>query len=265
MWAGIGRPADKRASHVLPRLNLGAAREADLAENESKPGNALQPQRNALADFALPQMDLVGPTVHDDIRRAIWRYGADAVKEAVKEATKAKRGRKREPDWPELRELIEAEARDWLAGNDPFSARSNYAIAKEFSERNPGHSVVSTHKRIERKLSRGPYDRRWFTLVSAESQSRDSGPYGAHIRALEALSELPENARPDIWRFSLDRARSTIADYESREGNPPPPEMTFKEIETAVQKGGLAALVAKPQPRGLFGSILSGTAGAAED
>ena len=28
---GIGRPADKRASHVLPRLTLGAAREADLA------------------------------------------------------------------------------------------------------------------------------------------------------------------------------------------------------------------------------------------
>ncbi|NVE94921.1 hypothetical protein [Altererythrobacter lutimaris] len=225
-----------------------------MAENETKPDNALQPPRNALAEFALPKLDLVGPSVHDDIQRAIWRYGADAVKDAVKEATKAKRGRKREPDWPELREVIEADARDWLAGNDPFSARSNYAIAKEFSERNPGHSVVSTHKRIERKLSRGPYDRRWFTLVSAENQSRDSGPYEAHIRALEALSELPESARPDVWQFSLDRARSTIADYESREGKLPPREMTFKEIEATVQQGSLNALATESQPRGLFGS-----------
>jgi hypothetical protein len=29
LTTGIGRPADKRASHVLPRLTLGAAREAE--------------------------------------------------------------------------------------------------------------------------------------------------------------------------------------------------------------------------------------------
>lgn len=35
MWAGIGRPADKRASHALPRFNMGAAWEADLAERKN--------------------------------------------------------------------------------------------------------------------------------------------------------------------------------------------------------------------------------------
>src|SRR3546814_903184 len=185
----------------------------------------------------MPKMDLIGPTVDDDIRRAIARYGADAVKVAVKNATKAKRGRKKEPDWPELREIMEADAREWLAGNDPFTTRSNYSIAKELSERNPGHSIVSTHKRIERKLSRGPYNRRWFALVWAENLSRNQGPHGAHIRALGALSELPESARPDLWKFSLDRARATLADYEVREGYPPSAEMTFREIEEAVQKG----------------------------
>src|SRR3546814_7581713 len=78
---------------------------------------------------------------------------------------------------------MEADAREWLAGNDPFTTRSNYSIAKELSERNPGHSIVSTHKRIERKLSRGPYNRRWFALVWAENLSRNQGPHGAHIRA----------------------------------------------------------------------------------
>lgn len=40
---------------------------------------------NALANqrVGLPAMDLVGPTVDDDIRRAIGRYGSDAVKQAV--------------------------------------------------------------------------------------------------------------------------------------------------------------------------------------
>lgn len=207
-------------------------------------------------------MDLVGPTVDDDIRRAIWRYGAEAVKKAVKEATKAKRGRKREPDWSELRETIEADAREWLDGKDPFAARTNYAIAKQFSERNPGHSIISTHKRIERKLSRGPYDRRWYTLVSAESQSRDCGPYGAHIRTLQALSELPETTQPNVWQLALDRARSTIADFEAREGNLPPDEMTFREVEEVVKRrSGLNALLDLPRSRGLFGSGAQGLLG----
>src|SRR3546814_11429091 len=102
----------------------------------------------------MPKMDLIGPTVDDDIRRAIARYGADAVKVAVKNATKAKRGRKKEPDWPELREIMEADAREWLAGNEPFTTRSNYSIEKELPARNPGHTLVSTQNLIERKLTR---------------------------------------------------------------------------------------------------------------
>lgn len=212
------------------------------------------PVARALINGPQPAWDLVGPTVDDDIRRAIGRYGADAVKRAVKEATKAKRGRKREPDWPELREIFEADARDWLEGKNPFEARSNYAIAKELSERNPGHSIVSTHKRIERKLSRGTHERRWFVFVLAENLSRDAGPHEAHIRALVALSELREPTQPDLWKFSLERARATLADYEAREGHPPPAKMTFREIEEAVQKGSLAGLLsARPKIGGLFG------------
>ena len=207
----------------------------------------------ALINGPPPKWDLVGPTVDDDIRRAVQRYGAEAVKAAVKEATKAKRGRPREPDWPELRDVIHADALEWLAGGNPFATRSNYAIAKEFAERNPGQSVISTHKRIERKLSRGSYDRRWFTLITAENLSRDGFPYAAHLRALEAVANLPDPKTAEVWRRSLEMARSTIADYEAREGKPPSESMSFKEIEEAVRKGGMAALIAPPKPGGLFG------------
>jgi hypothetical protein len=203
----------------------------------------------------LPQMDLVGPTVNDDIRRAIWRYGAEAVKAAVKEETKAKRGRKREPDWLELRDIIEADAQIWLAGDDPFAARSNYSIAKAFAERKPGQSPISTHQRIERKLGRRPHDRRWFTLVSAHEQSRAAGPYGAHLRALEALSQLPDRWDQEVWPFKLERAHATILDFEAREGHPPPDEMTFEAIEAAVKARGLNALISPPRSSGMFGAL----------
>lgn len=198
---------------------------------------------DTLPPFSQPKMDLVGPTANDDIRRAITRYGADAVKAAVKEATKAKRGRPLERDWYELRDVIQADAREWLAGGDPFSVRSNYAIAKEFSERNPGHSVISTHQRVERKLSRGPRGRRWWTLVNAEVLSRDDYPYAAHLKALEALAALPDGRTAETWQWNLDRARSTIADFEAREGKSPEPSMSFRKIEERVRKGGLAALI----------------------
>ena len=225
-----------------------------MADDQSPKVLNAEPQLNALAAITLPKMDLVGPTVEDDIRRAIWRYGADAVKEAVRNATKPKRGRKTEPDWPELREIFKAEAADWLAGIDPFAVRSNYAIAKELAERDPGHSAVSTHKRIERKLSAKVGGRKWWVLNIAWRQSLDGHPFAAHIRTLEACAAIPDKVDAHRWRQSLERALSVLADYEAREGCPPPAEMSFHEIEKAVQKSGLAAQLSPPRPRGLFGS-----------
>lgn len=236
-----------------------------MPDDRTKNGPKREPQPNALAPLAMPQMDLVGPTVNDDIRRAIWRYGAEAVKNAVKEETKAKRGRKQERDWPELREVIQSDARDWLQGIDPFAARSNYAIAKDFAERRPGHNTISTHKRIERKLSKRPYDRRWFTLVTAENLSRDAFPYAAHLRALEALTDLPEGMTAQVWQTWLDRARATLADYEAREGEAPPAEMTFREVEEKVKSRSVAALSSRPRRHGLLGSILSEAVERAKD
>jgi len=121
--------------------------------------------------------DIVGPTADDDIRRAISRYGLDVVLAAVKRQTKPKLGRKPEKDWPELADLIEADAKDWLAGNNPFNTRSNYSIAKYFVDKKKGQSHPATMKRIERKLVK---DRKWRTLFAAYRISKTDYPHSDH-------------------------------------------------------------------------------------
>tara|TARA_B110001454_G_scaffold133413_1_gene124200 strand:- start:2896 stop:3561 length:666 start_codon:yes stop_codon:yes gene_type:complete len=196
-----------------------------------------------------PKFDLIGPTVDDDVRRIIGRYGAEAVKEAVKIQTKPKRGRKPEKDWPELKGVIESDAQDWLNGGDPFSSRSNYSIAKDFADRNPGFSHPATMKRIERKLAQ---KRVWMTLVAAELSSYENYPYGVHIRTLEALSNA--DAHP-VWERIRDRAKSNVADYEAKKGELPPDHMSMKEVEETARSAVLTlnALAAPKQSKGLVG------------
>src|SRR5688572_6697707 len=70
--------------------------------------------------LALPPMDLVGPTVEDDIRRAIGRYGGEAVKAAALKLTKRKRGNPGINPLPDLWCFFQRDADEWLAGGDPF-------------------------------------------------------------------------------------------------------------------------------------------------
>lgn len=203
-----------------------------------------------------PKMDFVGPTVDDDIRRAIWRYGAESVRLAVKEATKPKRGRKPEEDWPELREIFQADAREWLAGGDPFERRSNYSIAKELSKINPGHDPVSTHKRIERKLSKKRGDRKWWTLVFAEIFGLKESPYSAYLRTLEALVKLTEADSSATWQGKYKRACAVVKEYTMREGQEPSAEMTFQQVDKAVQEMTRSVFLTSPNPTGVLGARL---------
>jgi len=88
------------------------------------------------------RLDLVGPTVDEDIRRAIARYGKDAVQKAIKRRPGAKPGRPSENDWAELDEDLKQDARLWLDGHDPFAERSSYSIAKRFAKKHPGHVLA---------------------------------------------------------------------------------------------------------------------------
>ena len=190
-----------------------------------------------------PEYDLVGPTVEDDIRRAINRYGAKAVKDAAKQLTKSKRGRPNLPDYPKLRDVFEADARDWLDGRDPMAERSNYSIAKSFAETNPGQSPISTYQRIERKLAKKPFDRTWIMLVTAEKISRTSYSWEQHLRVLQELSETDTFS---VWTKLFDRAKLDVADYERKNGEPPPTILTMNEVEN----GARHAVAALALPKG---------------
>ena len=211
--------------------------------------NALGGPASSLSG-APPKFDLVGPTVDDDIRRVINRYGVEAVKGAVKHLTKPRRGRPKINDWRELQSVMETDAREWIEGGDPLDARTNYSIAKQFAEANPGQSAISTHQRIERKLARKPYDRRWYMLVTAETMTRDNYSWKQHIRALEGLQDTDTHP---VWASMLERAKSDAADYQSKLGEPPTDSLTMRQVEEEARKamyplgqlakGGLSGLL----------------------
>ncbi|MPT49245.1 MAG: hypothetical protein E2598_12650 [Sphingobium sp.] len=215
---------------------------------------------NELAHIGSPvpaSWDLVGPTVDDDVRRAIDRYGAEAVKEAVKLQTKRKVGRKPEADWPELHRVLQEDARKWLDGEDPFSERSNYSIAKDYAAQNPGQSCPATHRRILQKLS----ERRvCLTIIHAWLISETDYPYQTHLRALGELGTFEGWA--DRAAVMLKEAHANIADYTAKNGRPED-NMTIKEIEKgarmaladiiALERGILSSLAFGLTPKGMFG------------
>lgn len=178
--------------------------------------------------------DLVGPTVDEDIHRAILRYGFDAVKASVERQPKPKLGRPPLKDWTELLPVIESDARLWLAGGDPVSTVSNYSIAKDFANRTPGQSPLATHKRIEDKLRK---KREVMFLIRAMIISRDEYPYADHIRALTALIESSCN---ESVKTMLESVQRTVSDYEAKFGAPPSAQISFGEVESQlnnIQRG----------------------------
>lgn len=204
----------------------------------------------------LPELILPERSLEGAIRNAIAVYGSDAVREMAARLTKPSLGRSKIKDWPELRDVIEADAKDWLDGGDPISTRSNYSIAREYAEKNPGQSPISTHKRIERKLAKKPYDRAWFMLTSAMLMSRDNYPFATHLKALEALAAMdPHRA----WQTSLRLARTAVAEYEVKKGQPPPAELTMKDVEDGGRNALASSLLSQVRSRGVFPGLSSRT------
>lgn len=181
--------------------------------------------------------------VDAEIRNAIRRFGAEAVKASIKRLTKPKRGRKPDLDWPELCPVIDADARNWLSGGDPFAVRSNYSIAKAFADGKPVHNHPANMKRIERKLA---INRVRMTQYAAYELSLDGYPHATHVRAVE---ELVRAGSHPVWQTILENAKSKIAEYGTALGQPPPARLSMKEVEDAVH----AALSPTPTLGGLLG------------
>jgi hypothetical protein len=163
------------------------------------------------------------------IRTLIARHGADAVCDALAKATKKKRGRRPDEDWPFLSENMGLDAKDWLEGRDPFKLRTNYAVAKRFAEEHPGHSAVSTYARVERKLRD---KRRWWMLVSAQQLARSEFPIADYLRAMDALGKLDRTTH--VWADILGFGRKRLDEYRATIGEPDP-EMTYEAMAQALK------------------------------
>lgn len=179
----------------------------------------------ASINIADREWDLIGPTVDDDVNRMINRYGAVAVCDAIKRRTKKQPGRKLDNDQAQLRSTLDEQAKIWLAGGDPFAAPSNYAIAKEYSEKIEGNSGPAIFRRLTRKLAK--YRKSWV-LERAYFLSFKGYPYQLHIRALEELIQI---SNEPIWRNFLDFACDRVVEYEAKVGGAPPADTDMYEVE----------------------------------
>lgn len=164
------------------------------------------------------------------MRRLIRRYGAEAAQIALKSQTAGRSGRPHEKDWLLLADIIREDARDWLAGGDPFKTRRSAAIARNFADEHPGQSRASTISRIKQKLSRS---RRYVTFCEAERLARAEYPYGQYLRALNALIDTGKFA--PLWAEQSYCTLACIAEYTAKFGEPSP-AMTIQQLEADAAK-----------------------------
>lgn len=174
----------------------------------------------------------VGPTVEDDIRRAIDRYGAEQVGLALKKLTKRKAGPKTIDDMAELKSIFEEDAHQWLQGKDPFVSRSKYSIAKDMSGKLKGNSNKASFGRVKRKLKTKPFDRKWYTIVAALRISYTQYSYSSYMKALLELSKLDPEWD---WGGRLEDAKSTILAYTNQTGVSPAEKLTMQQVEAVVE------------------------------
>lgn len=190
------------------------------------------------------------PSLEQQILMLVGRFGAEAVKAALKAATKKPRGRVPERDWALMRDDFIQDARDWLEGRDP-SGRSNYSIAQRISREHPGHSAAATLRRIQRKLAA---KRHLYTLYSAMPLAEKEYPFGAYFRTLEALAEAKED---EVWSRILEMHRQTLERYRELHGEPES-TMTWAEIEAAPRYPVLSlGKLGSTGIGGMFGAPLS--------
>lgn len=189
-----------------------------------------------------------GQTLESELALLVARYGADAVREAAKKATKKKRGRPAEKDWPLLKPWIDKDVADWLDGSDPFEQRSNYSIAKEFALAHPGYSQFATKDRIERKLAE---KRRWMMYATAHSITKKDHPFELHLKAVRGL--VAEDSHP-VWSKALERTLGTIAHYTERFGDPEQTQ-SIESLQERLRTPYPNALAAYA-PTGVYGRAL---------
>ncbi|MCC7393288.1 MAG: hypothetical protein IT553_00375 [Sphingomonadaceae bacterium] len=178
-----------------------------------------------------------------EIERLVSRYGANTVREHVNRICKGKAGNKPKQDWPHLFEFIEKDARDWLAGRNPFERRTNYSIGKELANRLGGTSKESTRKRFEKKLRA---ERERAMLVESFWIAERELPYERYFKVVEEVAKFVAN----VGKLASFR-RDDLIKYRSLFGEPAS-SMTITEISRRVEA------VPVPRPVNILQTLIAG-------
>ena len=165
------------------------------------------------------------------IKSAIQQHGKQVVEEELSRLMRVRSGPKGIDDWPGLRILLERDVEEWLKGNDPFDARKDYAISKEFADSAPGHSHPSTMKRIQRKLA-SKNARRYYVFCRAFLEARQTLPHARYFDALHELALIQPNGP---WPSIIEAGREVLEEYSNTVGAAPT-DLPISEIERAVAK-----------------------------
>ena len=172
-----------------------------------------------------------GQSLEQEISSLISSHGKEAVAAEIAKQTKPKRGPKPKPDWLVLSPAMWEDANDLLNGRDPFTLRTNYALARKFAKERPGHNVDSTIERLEKKLRA---DRRWAALSTAWSLTfRDEVPHNIELRILSDLAKCGPNRTDGL----LQASEFAVAQYRKRFGEPPA-EWSVRKIERELTDSG---------------------------
>jgi hypothetical protein len=191
----------------------------------------------------------------------VSRFGAEAVKAAVKRVARPKGGRKPEPDGLLLKSVWEKDTDDILAGRVPFQI-SDYGATMAIAKEHKGHSEVATQKRLQKKLSQM---RRPLAYYGAVVLGEKSVPHANYAALIHQAIEVVEGAKESDHQKTVAKLLSLLLqDYEQllarhleNTDSAPSNSMTFEQVKlenrhplfglasSSPKKGGIGGLFFK--------------------
>lgn len=191
-------------------------------------GGAGRQRTSPAAKGAKGSVTLPEPDLRFELFRLQSRFGRAALIAELEKLTRPPRGRPRLNDHARLNPQFEQDARDLLAGKDPFK-QTDYRIAKTHSDADPGHNRESTARRLRDYLKA---HRAAAILVQVLFARPEGYPHAAYIQALRW--PIPTKYLvPDALRAAaaqrVSDAEAAIAEYREKLGEPPA-AMTLAEI-----------------------------------
>jgi hypothetical protein len=197
------------------------------------PGGAGRRRTSPAAKGAEGSVTLPPPDLRLELLALETRFGRAALKSELARLTKRKVGRPPLKDLSRLAPQFEKDARDLMAGKDPYEL-SPGEIAKELADADPGHRHSATRQRLRGFIWANRAEQ---VLLRVFRAGPDNHPARAYVSALQwpipPRYSVSKGVRMLAAKCSGD-AEAAIALYRERLGEPPV-AMTLSELEAELR------------------------------